>query len=329
MVLEHPYLLLLSPLALLPLLRLFRGGAGGPAVALPPGVRAVGTSWRVQLLWLAPALSLLIAGLSLLAAAGPCGGTDVRPNRRHARDIFLVIDTSESMRAVDFQREGISVSRMEGARGLASQFLLQREADRVGIVAFGARAVTQCPLTFDRRIAVRLLAYVEPEMLGKRTALGDAVALGVARLTEGGALVLLTDGENTAGLTTPEEAAAAAVARGVRVYAIGLGSAGPAPVPVRLPSGRVRIADKDYRLDEAALRALADASGGRFFRAQDGETLADVFAEIDRLETSPKAAPRMLPAHRLAGAFAAAGTATMLLLMLVSTVALPTAPLLR
>jgi Ca-activated chloride channel family protein len=326
---ERPLLLLLLPLAGLPLL-LQRRRRPLPLVALQPAAREGAPSLRVRLLWLPAALWAAAVAGTLLAAAGPHGGLLSRPDRRYARDIVLAIDASESMRGMDFELDGRPVSRMDAAIRFSREFIDRREGDRVGLVAFGSRALTQCPLTFDRAIARTLLGHVRAETAGKRTALGEGIALGVARLrTRGGALVLLSDGQNTAGGVGPDEAASAAAARGVRVYAVGVGSDGPVPIPARMPSGRTRVEMKDYRLDEAALRGVAERTGGRYFRADDAAALEGVFAEIDRLEKKPAEATRSMPAERYADLPALAGALSLALLVVLSASALRTAPRLR
>jgi len=328
--LEHPWLLCLLPLALLPVLtEVRRRRRDALPLSLPASLEkgaAGGPRWRLRLLYLPASLVTFAAAAAAIAAAGPYTAARQVQDRQAARDIALAIDASESMRAMDFRLGGVPTSRMDGALRLAADFISRRSGDRIAIVAFGGRAVTQCPLTFDRAIARTLLGNVEAEMLGKRTALGDGIALGVARLRDGplsgaeeaAALVLISDGRNTAGEVSPLEAAQAATARGVKVYAIGVGSEGPVPVPARLPSGRVRMEMKDYALDEATLRQIADATGGEYFRASDADALQEVFAEIDRLEKHEVPATRTLPGGRL-GAYAAAGAAVALCLALISS----------
>jgi len=324
---EHPWALALLPLCVLPLLP----SRGPRRVRTPRPVEAdVQRTLRTQSLWTVGALEAAALAVLILAAAGP--HLDARPvyDERSARDVVIAIDTSESMRALDFGSEAAPRSRLDGAAELAARFVRAREGDRVGLVAFGGRALTQCPLTFDRDLACWLLEQVRPEMAGSRTALGEAVALGTARLeTRGGALVLLSDGENTAGRVTPQQAARAAKARGVRVYAIGIGSEGPVPVPVRMPSGRTVLRQKDYPLDETTLRETAEATGGRYFRASDPQALSEALAEIDRLEGAPVGEARRVPLGRLGSALALAGAALLTLLLIGSSVFLRTVPVLR
>jgi Ca-activated chloride channel family protein len=298
-------------------------------MALPAAVRDEAHSWRARLLGLPALLAGLAAAGALLSATGPYAAARRVPERRRARSICLALDASESMRAVDMALDATPASRMEAALRFAGEFVQRREGDRIAVVAFGGRAVTQCPLTFDRGVARTLLGYVRPEMLGKRTALGEGIALGVARLDGAGALVLLSDGENTAGEVTPAEAARAAAARDVRVYAVGVGSDGPAPVPARLPSGRVRMQMKHYALDEAALRGLTERTGGRYFRAADAAALGRVFAEIDRLERHETPTARTVPAGRLTGWIGGVAAGCLALALLASATFLRAAPGLR
>ncbi len=337
MAFEHQWALAFLPLAALPLLLAGRLRQKAPLLAVPPELLDGPASLRVRLLWLPGALAVLAIGASVIAAAGPYGEAQRRPDRRYARDIVLVIDASESMRGMDYALDGAPASRMDAAVRFSAEFIRRREGDRIGIVAFGSRALTQCPLTFDRNVAQALLGYVSPEMAGKRTALGEGIALGVARLRadlaagdgRGGALVLLSDGENTAGDVSPDEAAEAAFDRGLRIYAVGVGTDGPVPMPARMPSGRTRIEMKDYRLDEATLRRVAEQTGGRYFRAGDADALERVFAEIDALEKKPAEAMRAVPARRRGDLAALAAVAALGALVVLSATFLRTAPRLR
>ncbi len=318
--LEHPL-----ALALL-LLLLLHSRRRRAKLALPPTLTEQYHSLRVRLLWIPGALAALAFAGCVIAAAGPHMGLRQEPDRRMARDIVLAIDLSESMKGMDFELEGRPVSRLDAALRLAGQFLEAREGDRVGIVGFGSRALTQCPLTFDRGIARRLLAYLRPGVAGNRTALGTGIALAVARLDRGGALVLLSDGQNTAGDVSPQDAARAAAERDVRIYAIGVGGEEPVPVPARMPSGRVRMEMKDYPLDETTLRELATATEGVYLRADGARALQRAFQEIDRLEKKPATAFRTVPAARWGDIAAAVSVGALTLLMAVSSLWLRTAP---
>ena len=319
---EYPLALAL----LLILLLLVRRRRCRAKLPLPPDADGGRPSLRVRLLWIPGTLGILAFAACVIAAAGPHAGTVRQADRRMARDIVLAMDLSESMKGVDFGLDGERVSRLDAAVHLAGRFIEGREGDRIGIVAFGRRALTQCPLTFDRGIAKRLLGYLEAGMVGSRTALGTGIALGVARLERGGALVLLSDGRNTAGDVSPQQAARAAAARDVTIYAIGVGGEGPVPIPARMPSGRVRMEMKDYPLDEETLRALAAATDGIYLRADSTPALERAFDGIDRLEKKPASAYRTVPTGRWSDIAAAAALGALALLMAASSLYLRTAP---
>ncbi|MBS3764869.1 MAG: VWA domain-containing protein, partial [Planctomycetes bacterium] len=222
---------------------------------------------------------------------------------------------------------GTKLSRLEGAVDLCAEFIHRREADRIGVVVFGGSALTQCPLTFDRDLALELLNYVEPQIAGRRTALGDGILLSAARLRErGGAVIVLSDGANTAGDISPKMAARKARNLGVKIYSIGLGSEGKVPVPVRMPSGRTVLREKDYPLDEEALKRVASIGGGRYYRANDVDTLSQVFRDIDRLETKPTPEVKRLPIGSWRRALIFTAAVALGFLMLLSSVFLRTAP---
>jgi Ca-activated chloride channel family protein len=318
---QHPWLLFLLLLAPLRSRRVLALGASAPADGSGPRPPAV--------VVVPGALALVAVVSAVLAAAGPGTGAVRLPDMRHARSIVLAMDTSESMLAEDLGTAEQPLSRMDCTLSVAREFIEAREGDRLGVVVFGSRAVTQCPLTLDRRVALSLLAHVSAEMLGKRTALGDGVALGAARAGPGGAVVVVSDGQETAGEVSLAEATHLAVSEGVRVYSIGIGSPGPVPVPVRLPSGSTRMRMKDYGLDEEPLRSLAEATGGRYFRASDPNALERVFGEVDALEPKPARAWRVRQTGPWGSAFAAVAAGALAGLLVVSSVLSPTAPVLR
>ncbi len=253
----------LLPLSALPLLAFLMRRRTVPAFPGTAGLRAA-CLLRVRLLPLLPAMQAAGLALVVLAAAGPHTASRAVPVEEDTRAIFLAIDTSESMRALDMSgHQGGSLTRLEVALESCGAFIRRREGDRIGLIAFGGRAVTQCPLTVDHDLARWLLGEIRVEMLGKRTAIGNAIALAAGRIGEGGgAAVLLSDGANTAGRTDPAQAARVARSRGVRVHTIAVGAGGDALVHVRLPSGRTVLRTKRYPPDEQTLREVAALSGG-------------------------------------------------------------------
>jgi Ca-activated chloride channel family protein len=228
--------------------------------------------------------------------------------------IELVLDISGSMEAVDFQLEGRDVSRLEAVKHVIGDFVLGspdndlrgRADDLVGVVAFGGFADSKCPLILDHGALVDIVdglkipkpvrdrrgRVINAEALQEElaTAIGDGVALGVDRLRNSKAkskvLVLLTDGDSNAGVVDPREAATIAKELGIKVYSIGIGRNGVVPVPQEDEFGRTVLVPAEFRIDEELLREIAQTTGGTYFHASDSEGLAEVYAQIDRLEKS-------------------------------------------
>ena len=255
---------------------------------------------------------LRIGGLCLLvvALARPQRGREEFRVRTEGIAIQMCLDRSGSMRALDFFLAGERVNRLDAVKKVFRDFvagegdLPGRPDDLIGLIAFGGFANSKCPLTLDHDALLQTLAAVEiPQpvrdaqgrVLNEQyleealaTALGDAVALAADRLQETDAkskvIILLSDGENTAGAIDPAEAARVAKALGVKIYAIGVGETGPAPFPTIDIFGRRVLRSHLVRLDEATLRMLADTTGGKYFHAKNTAALSEVYAEIDQLE---------------------------------------------
>ncbi len=201
-------------------------------------------------------------------------------------DLMLAIDTSRSMTALDFSRGGRPVSRMAVVKGVMGQLIQKRQGDRVGLVIFGDQAFVQSPLTLDRRAVRRILDDIVPGMAGNATAMGDAIGLSVKKLRERPAgsrvLLLVTDGENTAGLIPPLEAARLAAQEGVRIYTIGVGS-NKQEVMIQGSDGQYRP-EGDIGMDEESLKQIARVTGGAYFRATNTRALEEISRRIDALE---------------------------------------------
>ena len=255
---------------------------------------------------------LRVTGMVLMvfAVARPQWGREEFRVQTEGIAIEMCIDRSGSMQAMDFPVQGNPVSRLDAVKYVFRQFVTGdggfdgRPDDVIGLVAFGGFADAKCPPTLDHGTLLEMLDTVTiPEPIYDRqgrivnerllqeeqaTAIGDAIAVAVDRLKEVSAkskvIVLLSDGENTAGVNSPADAAAAAKAFGVRIYAIGVGSNGMAPFPSTDLFGREVLRPQHVRLDEAALKDLAQTTDGRYFNAQDTQALAEVYNEIDQLE---------------------------------------------
>ena len=225
--------------------------------------------------------------LIVLAAARPQLYNVSREIRSPGVDIMLCLDTSGSMQALDFQLDAKPVTRLTAVKKVVSDFIRKRKTDRIGLVVFGEEAFTQSPLTMDKGLLLGLVEKMEIGMAGDRTAVGSAVAIGGKRLKDLKAgskiLILLTDGRSNAGEITPEQAAEAVRAFGVRIYAIGVGGMGPAPFRVKTLFG-TRLAYQRVDLDEETLKDVARIGDGRYFRAADSKKLSEIYDIIDQAE---------------------------------------------
>lgn len=200
------------------------------------------------------------------------------------RDMMLAVDLSYSMREQDFKLGGQWVDRLTATKSVADEFISRREGDRIGLILFGENAYLQTPLTFDRETVRTLLGEAQIGLAGRATAIGDAIGLAVKRLRENDqsnrVLILLTDGANTAGEVDPLQAAGLAAQEGLTVYTIGIGAD---EMLLRGVFGTRRV-NPSVDLDERTLRAIADLTGGRYFRARDTAELEEVYRLLDQLE---------------------------------------------
>lgn len=200
------------------------------------------------------------------------------------RDLMLAVDLSESMREADFVLNNRPVDRLTATKAVARDFISRRVGDRIGLVLFGQQAYLHVPLTFDRTTVQQLLDEAVIGIAGRQTAIGDALGLAVKRLREEDSaqkiLILMTDGRNTAGAVQPERAAELAAEAGLKVYTIGIGADASLQ---RGFFGQIRI-NPSQELDEATLQAIAEKTGGKYFRARDTAEFEQIYAELDRLE---------------------------------------------
>ena len=227
---------------------------------------------------------MVIWALLLLAAARPQWIGEPVGLPTSGRDLLLAVDISGSMAIPDFSVNGQEATRLAVVKRAAGEFIARRTGDRVGLIVFGSQAYVQTPLTFDRETVSTMLQETEIGLAGKETAIGDAIGLAVKRLKEQPAgsrvLVLLTDGANTAGEVSPNQAGELAKEQGLRIYTIGVG-ADSMEVDSLFGS---RTVNPSRDLDENTLRHLAQSTGGLYLRAKNTEALTNVYAELDRLE---------------------------------------------
>ncbi len=244
-----------------------------------PGSVAAATAPRLR-----RALALLAWALLALAAARPQWLGPIEDVPRSGRDLLLAVDTSGSMGIEDMQLGGRSADRFSVVQAIASDFIERRQGDRVGLILFGSRAYLLTPLTFDLNTVATQLKESVIGLAGRETAIGDAVALAVKRLhdrpEDQRVVVLLTDGVNNAGAIEPYKALELAVTGHVRLYTVGIGAES-----VRVDSlFGSRVVNPSADLDIDLLNAMAEQTGGKFFRAENTAELAGIYAEIDRLE---------------------------------------------
>jgi Ca-activated chloride channel family protein len=292
--LEHPLRLWLGAagLAVLVALATLHGPLrlGVPSTGVRPRhALSIDPGWIAALL-----LRTGAVGLLLVTLAAPVGLIRENPAGGEGIDLVIALDASGSMNALDGQLAGRRVTRLELAKAAVAEFIRGREGDRVGLVAFGQHAFTQCPLTADHRLVLEALDRIEVGVAGDQTALGEAIGLAARRLRVPGAppdaqrtLVLFTDGRHNSGQIAPETAAQIALFEGVRIHAVGIGSTGEVPFAQNTPGAPLRFEKVD--LDAKTLQAVADMTGGSFFHARKPEDLVDVTAAIDALESVPQA----------------------------------------
>lgn len=276
---------------LLPLVMLWRGRKGPVAaieysdVSLARDVARRSKSRIGNFLWLLPILAgaLMIIGLA-------------RPQRGHSRtevtangiDIVLALDVSGSMQALDFLIDGHRQNRIDVVKSVVAKFIDERTDDRIGIISFAGAPYLISPITLDHDWLQQNLERVTIGGTDDGTAIGSAIAASVNRLrtttAKSKVVVLLTDGVNNTGKISPIAAAEAAKALGVKVYTIGVGVRGKAPIPVRDQSGAMHIVMAQVDVDEKTLQTIATETGGKFYRATDTDSLQKIYEQINQYE---------------------------------------------
>ena len=244
-------------------------------------------------MWLWP---LLVAALMIVGLA--------RPQRMHSRtevtangiDIVLLLDVSGSMQALDFSLQGQRLNRIAIVKTVVSKFIDERPNDRIGLIAFAASPYLVSPLTLDHDWLQQNLERVNVGVGDDGTAIGSAIAAGVNRLrgtiAKSKVVILLTDGVNNSGKISPMAAAEAAHALGVKVYTIGVGVRGKAPIPMQDEAGRTHIVMATVDVDEKTLQSVAEETGAQFYRATDTDSLQRIYDQINRFETSAQSVER-------------------------------------
>ncbi|WIO75420.1 VWA domain-containing protein [Porticoccaceae bacterium LTM1] len=273
-----------------------------PALAIPVYDQLLGTGTKSFTATSKNKLNYLLLILlwitALFAAARPTWVGEPIELPTTGRDLLLCVDISESMRMDDMPLGSRTTERIVAVKVVLSQFAERRKGDRLGLILFGSLPYLQSPLTFDRQTVTRLLEEAQAGFAGNKTAIGDAIGLGVKRLIDRPEnhriLILLTDGSNTYGELDPIKAAEAAAQMGVKIYTVGVGADS---VLQRSLFGVQRV--HNTALDEDTLQAIADKTGGRYYRARDVEELNQIYQELDKLEPIEQEAETLRPTKAL------------------------------
>lgn len=247
-----------------------------------PNVQSV--NLKKSKLWLAAVAWVLL----VIAASRPQWLGEPIEQSISGRDLMMAVDLSGSMQLTDFMLEGKQVDRLTATKAVAGKFIERRIGDRLGLILFGDQAYLQVPLTLDRKTVHTLLEESAIGLAGEKTAIGDAIGLAVKRLKDRPenqrVLILLSDGANTAGEVSPLQAADLAAKEGLKIYAIGVGAD---EMMVRDLFGSHKV-NPSEDLDEVTMTALADKTGGRYFRARDTQELDKIYGLLDQLEPVEK-----------------------------------------
>lgn len=246
-------------------------------------------------------MKILALTLIIIALARPQWGQIIGEYSTRGIDIIICLDTSGSMKTVDVREENLNKitlrdleklrNRVDSAREVAKNFILQRKNDRIGLVVFASISFTQCPLTIDHSALLELLDKVRAGMTGTdATAIGNAIITSVNRLKKSDGkskiMILLTDGRNNTGEVDPLTAAKVAKTLGIKIYTIGCGARGGGIMPVENPFGGRQWVRVREDLDEETLREIASITDGAYFRAEDEDALAGIFNQINKMEKS-------------------------------------------
>lgn len=289
----YPELLWL--LILLPLLAFIRGRRGrAPALIFSTTSIAatLAQGRRTSPGRILTAIRLLAIGLLIVALARPQQGNTTTEINASGIDILLAVDVSGSMQAMDFTLKGKQADRLDVVKSVVDQFIDARPNDRIGLVAFSGRPYMVSPLTLDHNWLRKRLESLSIGMVEDGTAIGSAIGSGINRLREKDAksriMILLTDGMNNAGKVPPLVAAETAETLKIKIYTIGVGTRGEAPMPITDNFGRKRLVRAKVDIDEDTLTKVAQMTGARYFRATDTQSLQKIYDEINIMETTTR-----------------------------------------
>jgi Ca-activated chloride channel family protein len=319
----HPWLVLLVLLAA-PAYFLSRSSAGRVVFSSLRALPLGGHTWRTRLAWLPDALIALSVIALAIALSGPRAGDRSARVRRDGIAIMMAVDVSGSMRALDLSERGRELTRLDAVKQTFERFVLGggkldgRPDDAIGLVAFASYAETRSPLTLDHgnlAAAARQVGFARDDE--SQTAIGAGLELAVQRLTEFKArskvAILLTDGESNVHDIDEDTAIDDAVKAGIKVYTIGAGTTGVAPIRISRPDGSSQLVQAEVSIDETLLRKIADKTHGQYFRATDNASLVKIYEQIDKLERTTLEDQQFTEYRQFYGRFVAAAMLLVLL----------------
>ena len=293
---ELPWILLALPLPLLVYWLPAKNNTQSAALKIPALVSSMQSGQAISNKSKAPLILLsLVWLLTVVAASQPQWLGDAIDIPTEGREMMIAVDLSGSMQVEDMELNGSTVNRLDMLKVLLGDFIERRTGDRLGLILFGDDAYMQTPMTFDRNTVKQMLDETVLGLVGKKTAIGDAMALAVKRFEQKNesnrVLVLLTDGQNTAGKISPEQALELAVDKKITIYTIGIG----ADVMVQRSLFGTRRVNPSSDLDEKTLNKIAEQTGGKYFRARDSQSMAQIYQLLDRLEPVEQEQQQMRP----------------------------------
>lgn len=280
-----PWLLLTLPLPLLIYWLPAKQKQSSAALRMPLVISAIPSSTTSTSTNKVPLILLSLVWLLLvIAVSRPQWLGDAIAVPTEGREMMIAVDLSGSMQVEDMSLNGATVNRLDMLKVLLGQFIERRAGDRLGLILFADDAYMQTPMTFDRKTVKKMLDETVLGLVGQKTAIGDAIALAVKRFDEkkqsNRVLLLLTDGQNTAGKITPDQALELAVAKNITIYTIGIG----ADVMYERSLFGTRKIDPSSELDENTLTKIAEQTHGKYFRAKDSQGMGEIYQLLDQLE---------------------------------------------
>jgi len=299
--LAWPWLLALLPLPLvIYFLPAKKSATQQSALIMPTLINIPSTTVNEQQKRKAPLVVLSICWLLvIIAMSRPQWLGEAIDITSEGREMMIAVDLSGSMEIEDMSLNGRGVNRLQMLKVVLGDFIERRVSDRLGLILFADDAYMQTPMTFDRKTVKQMLDESELNLVGRKTAIGDAIALAVKRFDakqeSNKVLLLLTDGQNTAGKITPEQALELAIAKEITIYTVGIG----ADSMIQQSLWGSQRVNPSGDLDEESLANLANKTGGQYFRARDSQGMSEIYALLDKLEPIKQEQQQMRPLSAL------------------------------